>query len=214
MSLPLTDFFALLGVNLVCCAVLLRLLSLVNGVRPGPGWWVLGCFVLLCLPAGAAQLPVVAYIRGVSSDFSITLVMLACIGLAQGLFGFVFAEKREYRAIFVAVAGAAVFLYPLALGWGDWDAYRPGWGSAAMWAVLLGVCVLAWVMGLMLLPLLIALALLAWTAGLLESTNLWDYLLDPWLVIVSFFQCASCGIGRLKQRLQRVRSQAAQVLPD
>ncbi len=179
------------------------------------GWCVLGCFALLWLPAGAAQLPLVAYIRGVSSDLSFTLVLLACMGLAQGLFGFVLAGKREYTAVFVAVASAAVFLYPMALGWGDWDAYRPGWGSAAMWAVLLGVCVLAWLVGLRVLPLLIALALLAWTAGLLESSNLWDYLLDPWLVIVSFFQCASCGIGHLKKRLQRVRSRATHdVLPD
>lgn len=214
MLLPLTDFVALLGVNLVCCAMLLRLLSLLHVARLGAGWWVLGCFVLLCLPAGAAQLPAVAYIRGVSSDFSITLVLLACIGLVQGLFGFVLVEKREYTAIFVTVASAALFLYPLALGWGDWDAYRPGWGSAAMWAVLLGVCALAWLMGLRILPLLISFALLAWTAGLLESTNLWDYLLDPWLVIVSFFQCASCGIGCLKKRLQSMRSQASQVLPD
>ena len=44
-------------------------------------------------------------------------------------------------------------------------------------------------MGLRLLPMLIAVAMLAWAAGLLESTNLWDYLIDPWLAVGAIFQC-------------------------
>ena len=90
----------------------------------------------------------------------------------------------------LAVASAALFLYPLALGWGDWDPYRLGWGAPGFWSALLIFSLICWFRGLRLLPLLVALALLAWTVGLLESTNLWDYLIDPWLSVVAIFLCA------------------------
>jgi hypothetical protein len=82
-----------------------------------------------------------------------------------------------------AVALAALFLYPMALGWGDWDAYGPGWGSWGMLLTLALLCAACLAKGLKVLPALIALALTAWSLGLMESGNLWDYLLDPWLSI-------------------------------
>ena len=66
--------------------------------------------------------------------------------------------------------------------------------------MLLALLVLAagcMVMGLRLLPALTALALLAWTAGLLESGNLWDYLLDPWLTGGAIFYSAKSLGGKL-----------------
>ena len=62
-----------------------------------------------------------------------------------------------------------------------------------MLAVLLVFALLSWAKGLRLLPLLIGLSLLAWSAGLMESANLWDYLLDPWLALAAFFRCAKAG---------------------
>jgi hypothetical protein len=211
---PLTDFVALFGLDLVLCAGCLRLLS-VSGLDIR---WkkaiTLVCFFLLWFPVGGAHLPVLAYIRGVSSDLSITLVVLACLGLSQRLFGRCVQHSRERTAVLAVVAVAAMFLYPLALGWGDWDAYRPGWGSSGMWAILLLMSLLAWAWGLRLLPTLVGLALLAWTAGVLESTNLWDYLMDPWLAIFAIFHCARLGIkklsGRLGPTVSRLPSQSTQ----
>ena len=177
----LTDFVAMLGINLVLCAGILRFLNwrLLSSV------WTNGltaaCFIILWFPVGAAQLPIIAYIRGVSSDLSITLVVLAAMDLIHRVWGTPALADRERFAVRVAVAVAALFLYPLALGWGDWDAYRSGWAPVGMWVVLLAVSLLCWVKSLQLLPALVGLALLAWTAGILESSNLWDYLIDPWL---------------------------------
>lgn len=178
-----TDFVALLGINIAVCAGCLRLLSRDGLARAWVRWTTAFLFMLLWLPVGAAQLPVLAYVRGISSDPSITLLVLACLGLRQRLFGWPGLEQREYKALLGVLAVAALFLYPLALGWGDWDAYRPGWGSFGMLLALLALSLLCWVQGLRLLPLAAALALLAWTAGLLESSNLWDYLMDPWLAM-------------------------------
>lgn len=205
----LTDFVALLGVNLVVCAGCLRLLSTRHGVLPWAKWCTAFCFLLFWFPVGAAHLPLVAYLRGISSDLSITLVMLACLGLCQGLSGWSEIEKREYTAVFVVVAAAALFLYPFALGWGDWDTYRLGWGAPGMWMALLVLSVVCWSKGLRLLPALVSLALLAWTAGIMESTNLWDYLMDPWLAIIAMGQCVSVGASKLVGRFGWVRSDTA-----
>ena len=119
---PLTDLAALLGIDLVVCAACLRLLNLWRGpsysVRPWTKWAAAVCVVLLWMPAGAAALPVLAYIRGVTSDLSITFVALACTSLWVQLRGLPGLPGRERAVVFYSVAVAAVFLYPLALGWG------------------------------------------------------------------------------------------------
>lgn len=205
---PLTDFVALMGLDLVLSAGCLRLL---NTTRLSLRWkkvLTLACFLVLWLPVGDAQLPILAYIRGISSDLSITLVVLACLGLRQRLSGRCVVYSREHTVVLAVVAVAALFLYPLALGWGDWDAYRPGWGAPGMWAGLLFVSLLAWVCGLRLLPTLVGLALLAWTAGMLESTNLWDYLMDPWLAVFAASYCVRRGFKKTVARFRRASSPA------
>lgn len=201
---PLTDFVALLGVAVVACAACLRLSGLVFTTTDranAKGRWLVGiCFVVMWILVGAAHLPVAAYLRGVTSDFSISLVVLAALNLISRLFGLKLFDRREGQTVFYAVAATALFLYPLALGWGDWDAYRPGWGSAGMWAGLLLVCVVCWVAGLRLLPLLIAFAMASWTAQLLESTNLWDYLFDPWLATAAIFKSGAAAATQLRGR--------------
>ncbi len=204
---PLTDFVALVGVAVLACAACLRLSGLVvttaNRVNAKGRWLVGLCFVVMWIPVGAAQLPVAAYLRGVTSDFSVSLLVLAALNLFSRLFGLKLFDRRECQTVFYAVAATALFLYPLALGGGGWDAYRPGWGSAGMWAGLLLVCVVCWVVGLRLLPLLIAFAMASWTAQLLESTNLWDYLFDPWLATAAIFKSGAAAATQLRGRFRR-----------
>lgn len=142
---------------------------------------VVPAFALLWMPLGAAQIPAVAYVRGITSDLSITLVALAVWRIGNLALGWRVIARQEQLTLMAVVAVSALCLYPLALGWGDWDAYRPGWGSWGMLLTLFLLCSLSWVKGLRVLPGLVALALLAWSFGLMESGNLWDYLLDPWL---------------------------------
>ena len=206
---PLTDVFALLGIGLVVGAGSLRLLNIGSGrfgpAQPWTKWTVAACFALLWIPVGAAGLPLLAYIRGVSSDLSITFVALACASLLMQWRGKPVIPVRERSAVFYAVAIGAIFLYPLALGLGDWDAYRPGWGSPGMLLVLLVLIVGCMARGLRLLPVLTALALLAWTAGVLESANLWDYLIDPWLAAGAIFYCVKASVVKLLVRFGLVK---------
>lgn len=182
---PFADFAALLGIDLAVCAGCLYLLSRGGPARPWAKWLVALLFTALWVRVGASSLPLVAYLRGISSDLSITLQVLACLSLRRRLFGYSALDPRELTAVLALVAVAGLFLYPLALGWGDWDAYRLGWGTPGMLAALLLLSLVCWMCGFRLVPLVIAAALLAWTARWLESGNLWDYLIDPWLAIAA-----------------------------
>jgi hypothetical protein len=201
---PANDLIALLGINLVVSAGCLRLLSWRHGVTSWSTWISAAVFLLLWCPVGPARLPIVAYVRGISSDLSISLVAIACLGMYQRLRGIPLMAQRERMRASFAFAAGALFLYPLALGWGDWDAYRLGWGSWGLWATLLALSLVCWARGLRLLPVLVALALLAWTMGALESTNLWDYLIDPWLAIAAIFQSIKSAVGWGLARLRSV----------
>jgi hypothetical protein len=210
---PLTDLLALLGIDLVLCAAVLRLLTCQRGILRTARWAVmLAVFSVLWLPVGAAQLPVLAFVRGVSSDLSTTLVALACLSMGRRLFGWPAMARCEGLALSVAIAVAALVLYPTALGWGDWDAYRPGWGSMGMLGILLMMSIASWIAGLRLLPGLVGLALLAWIAGWMESGNLWDYLMDPWLAIWAVLRCLKAGVRHVAQR-HRLRAPAARPSP-
>ena len=208
---PLTDLVALLSIDLVLCAVGLRLLRGRNGVTLWAKWAVIACFLLLWLPFGTAQLPLLAYVRGVTSDLSTTLVALACLSLGRRVFSWPAMAGRERMVLYVGLAVAAVVLYPTALGWGDWDAYRPGWGSFGMLGILLVLSLACWIAGLRLLPALVGLALLAWVAGWMESSNLWDYLMDPWLAILAMIHCTKASASGV---MYRYRLRALATLPS
>ena len=205
----MTDVFALMGISVVLCAGLLAWLTAWRICSPQALWCkllTLLCFALLWIPLGTAQIPVVAYVRGFTADLSITLIALAMGSIGHRALGWRATPKHEQAAVMAAVAGAALFLYPLALGWGDLDAYGPGWGSWGMLLILLVLCLVSWAKGLLVLPALVSLALMAWSFGWMESGNLWDYLLDPWLstfalgyvVKIVFIKCSHAAVGRFR----------------
>ncbi len=206
-----TDAFALASMAVALCAGALcfgrlgRFGHQKSFLRPVwvKGWakaWILALFIALLVPMPGTNIAIAGFFRGFIGDLSITLLVLSVWSLCHRLFDMAAIGKRELTALLVVIGVAALLLYPTALGWGDWDAYRLGWGSWWFFSVLLVLSgVSAW-MGLRVLPTLVALALLAWSAGLMESGNLWDYLLDPWLsafalgyVVVGFYKMlANC----------------------
>ena len=205
-----TDLFALVGLDVVICAVLLNLIirwfpAALNAHASGGRFnrrvaGVVVALVCLWIPAGSANLPLLAYVRGIGADLSITSVMLACLALYRQLWHHSRLQSDEWLWLYVAMLLAAAVLYPTALGWGDWDAYRAGWGS---WVFLMGLALAAlaaFSAGLWLLPLALAAAVLAWTLGLLESGNVWDYLLDPWLVLLACGQLLVASIAFWRRR--------------
>jgi hypothetical protein len=93
-------------------------------------------------------------------------------------------RTRDWTAAWLFGAVGVLVLYPLALGIGAADPYAWGWRLSPLFVVV-GV-ITAWLIwtgsafGVLLLLSAAALHL-----HLLESTNYWDYLLDPFYGLVS-----------------------------
>ncbi len=136
-------------------------------------------------------LPFAGYLRGFTGDLSVTtwiLALSACIA--------VFTDKDLYRplsvhALLLLIAAGALFLYPFALGLTYFDPYSLGYGSTALAVVLSLLCLAAWQLKLYLVLLCIIFAILAFLIGLYESSNLWDYLIDPWVSLYALFRISS-----------------------
>jgi len=146
--------------------------------------------VVLLLLAGAIPLgglPIAGYVRGVVGDPSIATMMLAGAWLASFVLGRELVDTRERSAWLLAAAAAALFLYPGALGAGAFDPYALGYGSYGFATALLAVTLVAWRAGRFWLVSSIVAAVAAYLVGLLESANLWDYLVDPLIAVYAAF---------------------------
>jgi hypothetical protein len=165
----------------ITCAVVITLLLQKTSPQEFP--LIAKLFLILLLsnlffwPIGLGmELPLAAYVRGVIGDLSVVTMLLLWTSLLPG-------SKPVPLAFQFSVACIAIVFYPLALGFGMIDPYAWGYGSTLFFITVLLVAVVCglanWSKGVW----MIALAILAWAAHWHESANLWDYLLDPFLVI-------------------------------
>ena len=131
-------------------------------------------FSMIGLPV---QLPLVAYIRGVFGELSMVTTLLLWSH-------FFMTRPARVPVIFkVGVVITALLFYPLALGLSMLDPYAWGYGSVFFILIVAGVAGYFWWIKWEQGAIIIALAILCWSFSLHESTNLWDYLLDPILFI-------------------------------
>ena len=82
------------------------------------------------------------------------------------------------------------------------DPYAWGYGSITLLAAVIITALIAWLAGSNRIAIILALAILAWAAGWHESSNLWDYILDPFLGL--------WAIGSLIRSAWRARAARAQ----
>jgi hypothetical protein len=192
-----TDLTGLAGIALALAAGCLLVLGCLPSGRRTAAVIAGLFFVLLLAPFG--ELPLAAYVRGMTGDLSITLLLLlgyaalgqACTQPKRGV-------SRRIGSLLVLVL-AACALYPLALGAASYDSYRWGYGEPWFLGVLLVIALAGVVLRMPLVALSISLAVLAWAVGWYESGNLWDYLIDPLLAIYGVF--ALCRIQSPLRRL-------------
>jgi hypothetical protein len=162
-------------------------------------WWArrsrfrvvlaLGSSALLLVPVG--ELLLVEYMRGVIGDLSIVTQML----LAAFVVGYA-PNRRQHGAIMAAALAAAAFLYPAALGLIQFDPYALGYASMPLVLVLAGLTLAAWYLRFEWLAACLLVAVAAKVAGVLESRNLWDYLVDPLLVFYAAYWFCRTGLER------------------
>ncbi|MDP3070192.1 MAG: hypothetical protein Q8N18_07885 [Opitutaceae bacterium] len=143
------------------------------------------------------------WVFGFCPNPSLPLIGVVCAGIWQRLGGLTVLRLADWTAawIFGAVAGSALYLHPMVLGsldlyfWG-WDRAGAAWGLAALAIMFLaagnrfGVLLLA--------------ALIGFACHALESSNAWDYAIDPIFWFVSMGALAWRAVHRHRERRGRV----------
>ena len=193
-----TDVTGLLGSALAIAVIGARLLGACRMPPASLRRALAAIFLLSLLPLGG--LPLAGYLRGAIGDLSITSVVLLGAAGLRLLRGWTMPSDRSQLLLLIAIAAAG--FYPLALGWGEYDPYRLGYGSLALLGYLLGLSLLAAWKRFHVIAFTIALSVLAWSTGWYESNNLWDYLLDP---LVSIYAAAAITL----QGMRKIRAARA-----
>jgi hypothetical protein len=178
--------FSLVELSITCAVVIIWLMQIMMSKPLAISIkWILVLLLanLFFWPVGLSlELPLAAYVRGVTGDLSVVLTLL--------LWSSVLLPSRPIPLGFrFALSGIAILFYPLALGFGMLDPYAWGYDSLGLllaivfFALLCGL--LGWIKGVW----IIALAIVAWAGHWHESTNLWDYVLDPLLCLWALITC-------------------------
>jgi hypothetical protein len=193
-----SDLLGLGAATAAAATVLLALPGVARVRSRRPLSALLATILLPLVPLGT--LPAAGYVRGVLGDLSVTTTLLLLHHLLGPVFGLRAIGERSRVALQVLAAMGGLVLYPPALGLGPTDVYRLGFAHPGfVWAVLL-LAAVGWLGRSPFVAACLALGFLAWAGGVLESRNLWDYLLDPVVAV--------WGLGALLQRLARVSLRA------
>lgn len=169
--------------------LLLVVQSVAKNVKKAPQGWRLTTILALIsgiialLPVGG--LPLARWLFGINANFSIPLLAVAFHKAWENASGTTLLDRNASMASWIFGLGAGLALYPMALGLGDFDPYALGWGTSWLFVFLLIVTIVLLLMKNRFAVVLIA-CILGYDLHLLESPNLWDYLVDPFFTLLSF----------------------------
>ncbi|MDH5738287.1 MAG: hypothetical protein OEZ23_08240, partial [Gammaproteobacteria bacterium] len=107
--------------------------------------------------------------------------------------------RREVLPLGVSVVALAVVFYPSALGLTWFDLYATGYQPMVLSAFVLFIALGALWTKRYLLSVALAFSLAFWVQGLLDSDNLWDYLMDPLLTLYALIIVGKWTCARLCQ---------------
>ena len=194
----LHNFMGLFGCMLILVALPLTVLRQPRFSRKTITITIFTMMGLAAIPV--YDLPIVAYMRAVIGDLSITSLLVLCIFIASAYAGRQYLEPVDKRWLTSAVLVCALIVYPLGLGLTMMDTYALGYGSLPLFTLLLASGIfLLWQQRYLLLTMLLV-AIGAYLLTLLATTNLWDYLFDPWIAVVALTQKVRNVLRNLKNQ--------------
>ena len=157
-----------------------------SGRSPGgackTGILALLAFLMVLMPAGGIRAG--RWLVSLQANNSILLTALLFSQVFKRAFGPQLLDQKATLACFLFATGAGFLLYPMALGIGIYDPYCAGWGFSWLFCLTFALTILLVVLRNRFSIVLLA-AMLAYDFNLLESNNLWDYMVDPLLVAIS-----------------------------
>lgn len=121
-------------------------------------------------------------LKGVFADLSLTTVMLLTIWPLLRVNN-VSLNRSDFTWLCAVVLTLAITLYPMALGVGPYDSYALGYQPSALLTLVAAMGVLAVQKKYWVSAATVVVVLFGYWLRVLPSQNLWDYLLDPILVI-------------------------------
>lgn len=149
---------------------------------------VIGSLILSGLLIPIYGLSFAQWLRSAVGDPSILGMVVIANILTQRLFKYDLLETSARTYLLSGVALVGIVFYPMALGVTAYDPYRMGYAPELLPVALCLVSILSWFKSNRGLAIILLLPLLAFNLRLLESNNLWDYILDPILVIYALTQ--------------------------
>ncbi len=187
--MTLETIIGLVGVSLLLSAVILKLLLILKLPFNKARIFAVLVFITSFIPVEGYSVSL--YLRGLFNDLSITSLCLLLVFLYHPQ-----VPHSQSRSVFVLSALAGIVLYPFALGYSPVDPYAWGYLNQShgltipltVIALLLLLTAYAFIKQNTLLLTCIFLSITAWQLNLLESRNIWDYLLDPLLWLYSLYQ--------------------------
>ena len=173
--------FSLMAHSLVIMCLCLLLLQ----VKRWGKYWPIGyaiAAIVMVLPV--SHWLVIEFSRGLLGDLSFACILM----LATYLLTIMKTDRTSNASSFNGlVILMAVVLYPTSLGFGQFDMYSIGFASSGYYNYLVtaiaGIGIIAWYLGYAQIAIWLTLSVLAHGLNLFESNNLWNYLLDPLVVI-------------------------------
>ena len=180
----MSALFSLMAQSLLIMCLCLVLLQ----VRRWGKFWPVGyaiAAIVMVLPI--QHWLVIEFSRGLLGDLSFASLLM----LGTYLFSIMRSNRVNNTNSFNGlVILLAIILYPSSLGLGYFDMYTTGFASDGYYSYLVSIVallgVMAWYLGYAQIAIWLTLSVLAHGLNLFESNNLWNYLLDPLVVIACF----------------------------
>lgn len=192
-------------IPLVASALLVATIVVGVGSRYLSSPWTRGAlfiaaFVLSLSPI--PPLPMTHYARVLTGDLSMVTIILLMLYAGCFIGGRQLPARlsREIRPLALLVVAGALILYPAALGATRFDTYAAGYYPVIPGPILLSVFIVATWRGMYLISTATVAGFAGYVFGLMDSDNLWDYLLDPLLTVfcLGYVIRYRHAIGRLR----------------
>ena len=128
------------------------------------------------------EVSTVLRLKGLFADLSLTTLTLLVLWPVLRLKK-ISLNNPDSAGLCAVVLVLAVTLYPMALGVGAYDPYALGFRPWALLTAIAALGVLATLRGYLVSKTIVVVVLIGYWLRVLDSQNLWDYLIDPILAI-------------------------------